>query len=378
MSAKKKLNTTMFSAIVVLALFQLVWTEGLRADTRSEFQPVDPNRIPAILTIISNRAKGNYDQIQTWQGKLDIVSDYLYEGDRAKEVFTEEIKASGEPPKRLLEHRETNIEFSLDAENELLCAKYYSDSAKPLQYEDLETGRDLQAKVVLATRRAILTPEYQIDCIVDTTQDGVAKARKAVKQARPKNSSRCVGHPVYDPRDLFDPRSPVWLSYPRIVEHIKKKGKYVVDDRYALKVERRVVDGDVQYRVHRPARTSLEGGNVWLVKTFSTDAGYNMISSEFTRVNGELIDRRSMEYQSVQGIYVPSKVTEESFDPQDGSLQYQKTQTFKNVLLNHPIPAETFTYKNLGLEDGDDFEDRILDKKYVYKQGELVEVPKRK
>jgi hypothetical protein len=165
----------------------------------------------------------------------------------------------------------------------------------------------------------------------------------------------------------------VWLQYPRILKRIREKGQYVVDDRYALKVERRILDDDVQYLVHEPATIGIEGGNVWVIKTFSKDAGYNMISSEFTRVNGEPIYRRIMEYQMVEGIYVPSKATtEDNFDPNNGAMQYRKTRIYKNVRLNRSIPAETFTYKNLGLKDVDIFIDKILGKEYTYQDGKLV------
>ena len=206
-------------------------------------------------------------------------------------------------------------------------------------------------------------------------RDGHIVQRRAVKEKVDKDSSSCAQRSVFDPRDLFDAKSPVWLQYPRILDRIReKKGEYVVDG-HALKVEQRILSNVIQYRVHEPAKMGLQGENIWLIKTFSSDAGYNMICSQLTRANGEPMHSRTLEYQSVQGIYIPSKVLYESFDPEDGSLQYRNIQIYKNVRLNHAIPAEMFTYKNLGLEDGDDFEDRILGKKYVYKQGELVEVP---
>ena len=61
-----------------------------------------------------------------------------------------------------------------------------------------------------------------------------------------------------------------------------------------------------------------------------------------------------------------------------GVLTMKEIITFKNHLVNDPIPEETFTYKNLGLKDGDKFIDKIKNKEYKYKAGKLVEVEKKK
>src|SRR4030042_1273307 len=154
-------------SVLIILLVGFSKAETLNNNTPGKFGPVDPNQIPEILTMILNRTKSNYEQIKRWQGKLDIVTDYVYEEDGAKKVFTENIKASGESPKELIEHRETHIDFSLDAENNLLYAYYYNDSEKPLQYIDPENGRILEAKGILATRKAVLASEYRIDCTAD-------------------------------------------------------------------------------------------------------------------------------------------------------------------------------------------------------------------
>ena len=115
-----------------------------------------------------------------------------------------------------------------------------------------------------------------------------------------------------------------------------------------------------------------EGDNIWLIKTYSADVGYNVISSERTRADGELVRQQNLKYQSVRGVYIPSRTTYKTFDLSDGSLQYHKERIFKNVRLNTAIPAETFTYKNLGLEEGDKFIDKIQGKDYIYQDGKLI------
>ena len=349
---------------------------GLAVAQTETFHVVPPERIPEILNTISSHVHANFRRIQTWQGQAEVSWYDIYKGGRAKDIFVRYTDAVGATPNSITEIAQSTTTFSSDLDKGLFYAKNHRTI--PTRYVDAASKRDLGTKSIPSYRIAILTPEYYLESTPNRIRDGHIVQRRAVKKKVDKDRPLYRQPSVFDPRDLFDARSPVWLLYPRILKRIKEKGEYVVDDKYALKVERRVLDGDVQYRIHRPAKMRLEGGNVWQIKTFSSDAGYNMISSECTRVNREPIDRRIMEYRSVQGVYVPSKVTRESFDPQDGSVQHRKVQIFKNVRINHAIPAETFTYKNLGLEDGDEFQDRILDKRHIYKHGELVEVPKPK
>ncbi len=362
-----------------IVFFTLFTGETLSNNTAAEFKPVDPNKIPDILTMISNRTKSNFEQIKTWQGKLEIVTDYIYVDDRAKEVFTENTKYSGQAPKKLLEHRETNIEFSLDAENELLYVEYYSDSAKPLLYIDLENGKDLEAKGILGNREAILTPEYQIDCIADTMRDGVIMSRRAVKQSCP-NSSKCSGHPVYDPRGSLSIGDQIWEFFPRIVEHIKKHGKFSVGE-FDLQVEERKTEDTNDYRIIMPSRIQGDENYLFHEMVFSGDNGFNVVSFETTYQNGKDANKITfkkvvLEYTRLDDVYIPCHRSEQTFDVPSGKLEREQKITFKNQKVNEAIPTKTFTYKNLNLKNDDKFIDKILDKEYIYKNEELIPVTK--
>ena len=114
-----------------------------------------------------------------------------------------------------------------------------------------------------------------------------------------------------------------------------------------------------------------------MVQTFSTQAGYNMISWKMiTADGGKLMQQESIEYQKINDVYVPIRSTKNSYDYRDFTLRSTIEGVFRNVRINEAISAETFTYKNLGLEDGDIIEDRIINKKFIYQKGELAETTK--
>jgi hypothetical protein len=375
---KKIILSNVLKLYVLIILVSFSKAEPLNNNTSEEFCSVDPNRIPEILTMISNRTKSNYEQIKLWQGKLDIVTDYAYQGDEAKKVFKEGIKASGEAPKELLEHRETNIDFSLDAENDLLYAGYYSEYEKPLQYIDAENGRSLESKGMLATRKAIITCGYRIDCKESAMQDGIVKKREAVKQMCLKNDSKCGKNPpVYDPRIHLSMGDPIWEFCPRLVDYIKKHGhgKYSVGG-FDLRVEERKTGDTCDYRIIMPSRIKNDENYLFHEWLLSGNSGFNTVSFQTTyqnkgNSNKVVLKKEIVKYKQFGKVYVPCYSLEQTFDT-NGILNKEQTITFKNQKVNEPIPAETFTYKNLGLKDGDYFIDKIKGKKYKIEDANLV------
>lgn len=376
MRIKIKSNRKMFCVIVALTLLQFVWIAEVEADKASKFQPVDPNRIPEILTMISDLTKSNYEQIKTWQGEVDVIKDYIYEETKAEKVFNEDTDGKGEVPSKIREHRESIIKFSLDAEKEFLYSNYYSYSAKPLQYIDMENGRDLGAKGILGRRIAILTPEYQLDCTGDRMHNGVVMSRSAVKKTRPKNSSKCDSnmHPVYDPRASFTNFTNTWKLFPALVEYIEEHGEYKVDE-YYLKVEERKSGDITEYRIMLPSRAGNPDSYQYVFSTmvFSSNEGFNIISYQHS-TNNITLQSRTWDYDLVNDIYVPIETTQKDFNWSNGTLSYECIITFKNQKVNEPISEDVFTYKNLGLQNGDKFIDKTTDKEFEYQAGELIEI----
>jgi hypothetical protein len=369
MYMKNPVVKSSFDVIIVLLLC------GLAMGQTETFQPVEPEKIPDILNTIINRVHENFRRIHTWQAETEVSWHNVYKGDKAKDIFMR-TDAIGEAPNSITEITQSKTTFSCDLDKGFFYTK--NNRTTPRRYIDLDNGKELGTKSMPNWYRvAILKPDYSLESTPYRIKKGRVVQSMAVKEKVDKNCTSCEQTSVVDPRDLFDARSPVWLNYPHILERIGENGEFIVDDRYALKVEKRVLDGDVQYRVHQPAKTGPNGENIWLIKTFSSNAAYNMISAEITRVGGEPINKRTFEYQLIEGVYVPNKTTEEKFDFEDGSLKYLKTKVYKNILLNHSIPTETFTYDNLGFEDGDILVDKVNDKKYTYQNKQLIEVKKK-
>jgi hypothetical protein len=371
MKRKIALNIIMTCGAILFALFNSAEAGNWEDKSISKFHTVDPNQISDILTMISNQMRSNYDCIKTWQGEVRIISDFIYEGAAAERIFKTHTDGEGKCPKAIKEHREYVIEFSVDARKEFLYANYYS--IKPLQYTDIETGRDLIAKGIAGCRIAIVTPEYEFHSTGDTMREGVVTSRRAVKHMRQKGST-CdnTTPPVFDPRELFIPGKPIWETFPQLLQYINEHGQVNVN-RYTLEVEKRTNGSTIEYRVQIPGKVSPTD-YLLMEMIFSGEKGFNIVSFETTDSDGRLFQKRTWDYSLVNGVYLPNKTIEQNFEHKNGNLVYEKKYIFRNSQINHSIPEKTFTYKNLGLKNGDKFVDKIENKEYTYQDANLIPI----
>jgi hypothetical protein len=333
----------------------------------NSFSPVDNNEIPRILNMISDKIQDNYKHIKTWKGEVKSKLDYLYEGKNAEKIFRSSTNNIGETPRSIINSIETIVEFSLDAEKDNVFVHIYSD--KPIKYNDLDTGRDLVAKGVSGEERAVLTKEYYIKSRADKMRDGVITSHKAIKENL-QDCHSCQKPPVFDPRESFEAGQPIWKTLRHILGQINKNSKWEVDG-HNLKIEESKIGNIVQYRIIIPGK--ITGGNlIFTTMVFSGEKGFNIILFQVTDVHDRLFQKATWDYELVDDIYLPKETTQQNYMGKDGGLSYNKESSFSNSQINRSIPAETFTYRNLGLQNGDKFIDKIEGKEYKVKDANLV------
>jgi len=374
MNTRIMLKTIGAYGVILLTMSNATVTYAFPGDATVEFQPVDSNRIPEILNMISTTMRTNYNRIKTWRGEVRLSIDRINDGAAAEQIFKKNTHTKGEIPAVVLKHEEPTIEFALNAENDLLFVNQYP--GKPRQYIDFETKRDLGAKWMPDHSKAIVTPEYYLHSSPNIIREKVVLKRKAVKTKRKKGRSSCGGSvpPIYEPRDSFGARRTILETFPLLLQHINEHGELNVDG-HRLKVEEQK-DGDVtRYLVRQPAKIAPETYR-FLKMVFCSENGFNIVSYELADSNGKLLRRLTWAYELVSGVYLPQKTTEERFERTNGGLSYYIEGTFRNLQINQPIPEETFSYKNLGLKNGDKFIDKIGGKEYTYQDEKLIEVEK--
>ncbi|MDD5063665.1 MAG: hypothetical protein PHQ35_02750 [Phycisphaerae bacterium] len=362
-------NTKCF--LIVLSFAMTCVLNGLSNADDTDFKTVDSNKIPRILSMLASTTQANFEKIHTWQGELDCSRYYVFKGDIAKETFETSTDANGSCPNEVAEITENRIVFKCDLDKGLWHVKRSREA--PSRYIDPATNKDLGTKSLPSSSSEITTKEYQYNAQPDAynRNDEVAR-RKAVK-TKIDGSLYQGRQPNYLPRYIFDIDSQAWNGYPKDANIIEEKGKYVISG-LEMKAEQRILSGDLQYRIYEPFETNafnIKKG--WFINTFSEKAGFNIIDREMMTADGKLMLRKSTEYQKVNGVYVPIRYTKDRYDfNSDFSLREHEEGVFKNIFINDTILEETFTYKNLGLQNGDKFIDEIAGKECKYQDANLV------
>jgi hypothetical protein len=329
----------------------------------NKFSPVDVNEIPKILNMISDNTQNNYKLIRTWEGRIESQLDYIYEGKAAEKIFKSSTQGIGETPLSVLNSVETITEFSLDAEKD--CVFVHSYSNKPIEYRGLDTGRSLGTKGIPGEAISILTKEYYVKCKADRMRNGVVTSRKAIKQNL-QDCQSCQNQPVFDPRESFNAGQPIWETIQHILKQILKDGEWKVNG-HNLKVEENKTGDVIQYQIIMPGKMT-EGNLIFTTMVFSSEKGFNITLFQMADVNDRIFQKGTWNYELIDGVYLPKETTHQNYMGKDGSLSYSKKMSFKNSRINQSIASETFTYKNLGLKEGDIFVDEIQKKEYRYKE----------
>jgi len=354
-------NKAGLCAVILLTLCSIAGAEV------GTFRPVQLSRVPEVLTMIADQVRSNYERIRTWEGQVNVKRHAIYDGPDAEHVFKMYTNEKGEPPQMIVESSESRIQFRTDLKAGLFYSK--NDRQKPPQYTDFETGKDLGTKLDAGYRVSIVTGECYLHSSSNIIREGSSTRRIAFKEEPPKECLPCELPSVFDPRTLFEIPEPVWKTFPQILQYISKYGKYAVGG-HALKVEERIEANLIEYRVRIPAKSS-DGNLILTTKTFSGAKGYNVTLAEVTDVEGRLLKRAALDYTLIEGALLPNKTVSEHFGGKNGQRNYEKTAYLENMRINRSIPHETFTYKNLGLRNGDKLIDSILGKQYIY-QNELL------
>jgi|GEM_PF-1363211 len=366
---KKILNKTKLCTFVLLTLLNFV-AEGLGNSIENNFQPVPPDQMSGILTMISNETQSNYDKIKIWQGKVDATIGIIYEGTKAERVFKNKTDGVGQVPRKVKRLNESTVEFAVNSEKRLFFDKKFYRS--PLRYIDPDSGRVLGTKSIVGSTTTIATPEYRITNVPFIKRKDVIITRKAVKEKRAfKESWPTCREDIFDPRiEAIDGRA-FRGSFLFLINYIEKHGEFSIDGQ-SLRIEKHVAGTTTEYRVEIPSPQKNPGEFVFTTMIFNSDKGFNITLSETRTADGKLYNKVIWEYEAINGVYLPTRTMSQTFKGENADLDNERECIYTNLKLNQAIPEETFTYKNLGLENGDKFIDKILNKEYTYQDGEFI------
>jgi hypothetical protein len=351
MRNKTMLNTAIFCGFGIVICFGFFRTDCLASEEKEGFYPVDINRIPDVLNLIKSQVIGNYERIKTWQGKAEGILTY---------------------------GKYRMVAFDLNVEKDLL---YVNDSpAELIEDANIEGGKRIKMTDVLRNQISIVSPDFYIHSQPVVGPGNKVVKRKAFKELHQKDCPTCRSSLpfVFDPRShLKEPMAIIQKSFPLIIKKTRELGENKTDN-LIRKVEEQTKNGITEYRVIESLKITLDPSdpNYFIMSSiFSSAKGFNMICQEttlHTPNETRTIQRRTWDYDLVDGIYVLSKTMTQSYSLNTSKSSFYEEIDFNDIKINQPISNEVFSFKNLDLRNDDKFIDKITGKEYKYQDANLV------
>jgi len=370
---------------VVLILFSLLVFNSASYGNSGTITPMPESEYAEFLDMAAAVIKANYEKISTWQGELNIQEDdYLYGGkwgpllqiDPNDPVFhSNSIRRSVSDSEK----------FAVDVRNN----KLYTECGMPnVKSKALDLDRDFVKEgryspaISIVTSDEYLSYEPNIRYGYETIINGKGAGRAAVRWAAEKARKNQWAH-VRDPRRYFlaDNKKAVWEELLLLRNLITNPSPDDIPPGKAPQISIATEDMGDHTKTHIKAGfhgssdcTNCEDAFVYIIITLDSSVELNMVRREVTDKAGKTLQTLDITYEKIGHIYVPKTIHFVIFGKPDLKKHFDSWITFKKSILNAPIPAETFNYRNLGLKDDDRLIDKIEGKEYRYEDAALVPI----
>ncbi|NQT15404.1 MAG: hypothetical protein HQ582_21790 [Planctomycetes bacterium] len=341
---------------------------------------MDPSRRSEILQMLADHTKGNYEKIRTWQGTCAVRLQQSLSRAYVAKAFggiLEEQDVSA-----LTQEFDFAMQFAVDIQSESI---YRSKETSAMRFTKQGSKETVEIPGVKpADARSVVTREHYVDFSpkVRTPAFGVlpdhpeARDKRAAFRNPVEESEGHRRGDLMDPRDFFGFSS----SYPfgeELIGYISAmKGESGEDlmrranDRLTVY---QAVDRDGTWCRLVMKLTAPDGASeIYSTTIWSPAAGFNPVRLVMAKDRAGEQPIRIMQWQwELSGdVYVPAWVSESTYGPEGGEPSYQRETTIEECAVNRPLEPGQFTYRGLGLAEGDLVLDRIEDVVYVMRDGE--------
>jgi hypothetical protein len=354
--------------LAITGIFYLEYS-SLAGDTEV-FQKIEQSKIPDELTMLATATKTNYEKIKTWQGKIFFDSTIMYRGTYAADLVKQDTGSITEEPNEVAEIAVGTKEFKIDLEKNLLFRSM--NRPKPLEHIDVVGGKTYTSSKGSLEMKKLISNDYEIESTpYIKKKDGTILNWMAEKKPHKKQAS----FDESDPRYCFTIGKPCWVVLSEFSDGVRLYnrdpngivGKVPNSYFSGISLEKSQTAKGVTYRL-----LFKIPGVVEEVITFDGDKGFNPTFIEVKNAKSIKITEIKRDFIKIQDVYLPSEQQEIQYDGEDGLLRRAAKSTFSDMQVNMTLPENTFSLNNLGLKDGDKFEDKIAGKKYSYQDANLV------
>jgi hypothetical protein len=372
MDVERENKTIWFVVVLVLLLI----SQQVYATDVQQWQTVPEANYADVLELIALRTKANYEEIVSWQGRMNILENIHFYGTNAAERARVDTNSLARDSQHICEIAKTIADFAVDMRND----KLYSKVDPNLQYKavDLDQIVPVRKDTRTPNTRTILTPE----CYMWYIPDGMFhpkfhKGRLGKTVFIESSQNENVRGFVRDPRIFFEleGHKKIWETLLQLRSNINDRIKERIAGYPHIEILSMNTDNGVKYRI----LTTWKGGENYVRKYMRSllevdeAVGFNAIKTEMTTPDGVKIDLKEYTYEKNGEIYILKTVKKEQRNNK-GEITFTSEITIETTGINKPLPEDTFTIKNLGVEEDTLVTDKIKKAEFRFSKGNLVPI----
>ena len=371
-------NKTLSIWLITLYIF-FASNQQVYATDEQQWQPVPEANYAEVLDLIALRAKANYDEISSWQGRMNILETNHYYGKNAAKMANADPNSIARDSQHIFEEIRNTAEFSVDLRND----KLHSQKEKPQVYLkaiDLDQNVPTNENGQYESVRAILTRDQYMWYMPDSNFSRHKYNLRAGKMAfvdRPRERKFSLSGDIRDPRLFFetDDNKKIWETLLQLRSNINDRIKERIAGYPHIEILSMNTDKGIKYRI----LTTWKGGENYVQKYIRSllevdeSVGFNAIKTGMTTSDSVKIDSREYTYEKIGDVYLPKTVRKE-FHNNKNEITRTSEITIENSRINLPLPEDTFSIKNLGVEEETLVTDNIKKAEFRYSKGNLVPI----
>ena len=367
-------------------LFSLSILHGISYGNSGTITPMPESEYAEFLDTAAAITKANYESIITWQGEISIQEDNYHYGEKWGDRLQIDANDPAFYSNSIRRSISATEKFATDVHNN----KLYTERSLPIaKFKALDLDRDFVVKGRYSPAISIVTSDeylsyepnrrYGFEAMINGKGAGRAAFRRPVEEVRKEQWAR-----VRDPRRYFlaDNKKAVWDELYALRNVITNPSPDIPAGK-APQISITTEDMGDYTKTHikggfygSPDCSSCENGFIYIIITLDSSVGFNLARREVTDKTGKILQTLDITYEKIGHVYIPKTVHFIIFSFPEQKKQFDSRITFTKSVLNVPITAETFNYRNLGLEDGDRLIDKVSYREYTYQDEKLIEVEK--
>lgn len=324
----------------------------------------DVEEATATLRKLADKSESSYNMVRTMRGVFRIRETNRYQGKRAEnfvqlhglpdDVKTFEMRTSGQ------------ADFRFDSKGDRLWLAMNTTSEF---YR--ESGSRIEVKSEPFSQTAIVTPDryMHFEPAMRYAAESAQSTRMAFEDSPDKAASQRWGS-LIDPKALFGHSRLCHAELRIISDAIQSDAGPVLGENLQI-----IEESQPGKRVIRVKMTG-SGGGLKIVQELIFDSGFDDRLTQWIvrETNGKIHQHLRWRYEERDGVMLPMQVKYEQMSNDGEYAIFERELRLVEVERNQPLADEIFSFRNLGLQEGDLYVDRQSQVKKQFASGALVPV----